>query len=176
MNLLIESETWQENAQTMPVLSKIICQGPSLRYRLDMVKLTQNSAPYKSRGKNTCAQQHSWHLFRFLGFRPATARWMNAPQNASAPVRLLAALQQHLWTETQSKALLSVALLVVSPAKTDRFGINRLPKQLNSFISPLLHPLRVSGRGLFSWPNASLRRLAGMPARSKSALRLNGDF
>ena len=160
MNLPMKSVIWHLCAESRVVAKTPVCFAPLSRYQRPARDLSSRLGTQIKRARRCVNLQFLQHSLRYSACRPATARWTSAPRNASAPVLSSGRLARLCWTAIRSKALLSVALLVASPAKTGTFGNNSSVEQLNSFISPLLGPLRVFGRGLFSC-------LSGMKTRTK---------
>ena len=146
----MKSVIWHFCADPQGAAHQGLCFTGFPRYLLSARGLSSRLKTQVKRGKTCVSYQFLRPSPRYSGCQPAPARWTNAPRNASVLVRLLARLARHCWLAIRSKAPLSVALLVGSPAKTDTFGNSSFVKPLNSFISPLLGPLRTRERGLFS--------------------------
>ncbi len=160
MNLPMKTVIWHHCADKATADKTAVCFTPLSRYQSSARDLSSRLGTQIKRVITCVTSQFLQHSLRYSVCRPATARWTSAPRNASVQVQLSGRLARLCWTAIRSRALLSVALLVASPAKTGTFGNNSSVERLNSFISPLLGPLRLFGRGLFSCLN-------GMETRTK---------
>ncbi len=163
MNLPIETTVWRKSAEMTCFFIKRVCAVNPTRYGCYTV--CQSSGPLEQikRGIKCTNQQFLWRSPCYSDYRLVTAlSWINSQPTASPRALRLALLGPFCWTEIRSKAPLSVALLVASPAKTDSFGSNRSLgrfvriafEPLSSFISPLLNPLRGRVWGSYSCLNA----------------------
>ena len=182
MNLPIESTVWRKSAEMTCFLIKRVCARIPTRY--GCVKGSQLSGPLEQikRGIKCTNQQFLRRSPWYSDYRPVTAQsWTNAQPTASRQALQLALSGPYCWTAIRSKAPLSVALLVESPAKIDSFGSNRslgrfvrsILEPLNSFISPLLNPLRGCVWGSFSCLNAIFMREC--PALSNTFGPIKGE-
>ena len=167
MNLPNESIVWRKSADIASCMNKRVCAwNPSL-YGCGTGCLSSGSLEQTKRGIQ-CTKLQFWRQSsQFSDYPHVTARWWISVQSTAQPLaQVLVLSARSCWTEIRSKALLLVALLVQSPAKTNSFGSNRSLassfwaqlEPFNSFISPLLNPLRVSVRGSFSCLNAKFGR------------------
>lgn len=167
MNLLIESTMWRKCAELMGPFNKWVCRQNLRGYGHPTGCLSSGSL-FKSRRGIKCTNHRFWrHSSQFSDYPHATQRqWISGQLTAQPLAQEPAQSARSCWTAIRSKALLLVALLVQLPAKTNSFGSNRslatpFGAQLepfNSFISPLLNPLRVSVRGSFSCLNVKFGR------------------
>ena len=182
MNLPIESTIWRKSAEIICFFIKRVCARILTRYGCFTGCQTSSPLEQIKRGIKCTNQQFLRRLPWYSDYRLVTAlSWINAQPTASQQVQRLAQLGPFCWTEIRSKAPLSVALLVESPAKIDSFGSNRslgrfvrsILEPLNSFISPLLNPLRGCVWGSFSCLNAIFMREC--PALSNTFGPIKGE-
>ena len=158
MILPMNPVAWRDLAENLVSATQALCALRKPRYRSGARNVSSSFVTQRTRGIKCANQQFLRQSPWYSGFRPVTAHWTNGPRNASQPVRRLGRLALCCWMATRSKAPLSVALLVDSPARTGSFGSNRSVSRnpecaiepSNSFISPLLNPLRASVWGSFS--------------------------
>ncbi len=180
MNMPIESMMWRKCAEIKGLWIKGVCGSNPLRYGLLTGYLSSGPLEQNKRGIK-CTKLQFWRPSpQYSGYPHVTARWwISAQSTAQRSARAQVQLARSCWTVIRSKAPLLVALLVQLPAKTNSFGSNLsfgcftrdTLESFNSFISPLLSPLRASVWGSFSCLHVSEHEC---PAHSENSRSIKG--
>ena len=154
MIMPMNPDVWQQSAEARTGCVIPLCNRKTARYRLFAGGCSSGFPLPTNRGKRCQKSNISLELLARCPSPHATQQSTTERSIGQLQVLRSVLSQQYLRMATSLRARWLAALLVHSPAKTDLFGNNCAPERLNSFISPLLRPLRVCGRGLFSCENA----------------------